>query len=614
MRERSTGEHGALVSRGSFLVGTLLLLLALMVGRYFQLMVVRHEDFSVKSVGQLERREEVPAYRGTLFDRRGRALALTRAVTSVAVDPGRVPYEDRDPLAYALADLLGVSPKKVRAQLEVESRFRWLRRQILDEEVVDRVREFGHPAVILRKELARTHPSGSVGAALVGITTADGRGITGIERSFDAALVPCPGERVVLRDGTRSCRRISPPEGTIRAKSDGEDVTLAMDLTIQSFAAEALDRGVAEWEPESAVAVVMDPRNGDVLALADRPSFDPDERRTISSGATKIRAVSDAYEVGSTMKPLLAAAALEAGVVSYHDVFDCTTSGRYRIGRSRILKDHKPLGTLPFPGVVIHSSNIGMAQMVARLGVERTYRHVRALGFGASTRSGLPAEVKGTVRPRSKWTAVWSLPSIAMGHEITVTPIQFAAAFSALVNGGILYRPRIALRAGEDEIPPRPLRQVYTPEVSTGVMVPILERVVAEGTGRKVKIPGYRVGGKTGTAQILDRRRNVLGYTSSFVGFAPAEAPRFLVFVVMVKPTRTRGTPYGGSTAGPVVREILERCLRYAEVPPAVDAPAPRVEPSRERAPDVGPPRRSSPSRRYRDIDLLQFKMRQRGG
>jgi cell division protein FtsI/penicillin-binding protein 2 len=583
-----------------------------MAGRYFQLMVVRHEELRARARTQLTTREEVRAYRGAIRDRLGRVLALTRALPSVAVDPGKVEPGERAALAAELSARLGLPLAKVREQLGKTSRFRWLRRRIHDEEVVRAVRELRHRAIIVREELSRTHPAGALAAHLVGFTDADGSGIAGVEHLYDETLAPRFGERVVMRDGTRSSRRIAAPNGTVRPGTNGEDVVLALDLTIQAFAEEALDEAVEKWRPREATAIVMDPRNGDVLALVSRPTFDPDRRRGLDPKATRIGAVANVYEVGSTMKPLIAAAALDAGIVSLNDEFDCTASGRYRIPHSsRIMQDHKPLGHLRFPGVIIHSSNIGMAQIVAGLGIEKTYNHVRALGFGERTGSGLPGESPGVVHPKRKWTEVWSLPSIAIGHELQVTPLQFAAAFSALVNGGILYRPRIAVQIGGEPVPPEPLRGVITPETSRD-LVPILVRVVDEGTGRKARVEGYAVGGKTGTARVLNKRREIIGYTSSFVGFAPAEDPRFLVFVLLSRPRRDLGvTPYGGSTAGPVAGEILARCLRYAEIPPCRRTPpvperiATRARPSRTPAPV--PPRRSKT-----DIDRLQFELRQR--
>jgi len=605
----------ALRSRGGILVGALLLLLALMSGRFFQLMVLRHDELRSRSKTQLTRTETVRYYRGTILDRQGRELALTRLVPSIAVDPGLVSVEDRGALARDLAGALELEVADVAVHLAKKTHFRWLRRQILDESVLESVRALGHPAIIFRDELCRTHPAGPMAAHLVGMTDSDGKGVAGIEQVCNEILKPCFGKRTVMRDGKTVCRRITASDGAAQPGCDGEDVVLAMDLTIQAFAEEALEKAVEKWQPESAVVVVMDPRNGDVLAMVNRPTFHPDRRKGLPKHATRMSAVADAYEVGSTIKPLMAAAALDAGVVSPHETFDCTTSGRYRIGRSRVLKDHKALGVRPFAEVIIHSSNIGMAKIMARLGIDGTYRHVRALGFGAKTGTRLPYESPGLVYPRKKWTENWSIPSVAMGHEIMVTPIQFATAFSALVNRGVLHRPRIALSVGGREVPVSRGRQVISRETAEEIMVPILVRVVDEGTGRKARVRGYRVGGKTGTARVIDKHGTVIGYTSSFVGFAPADQPRFLVFALLSRPRRDLGvTPYGGSTAGPVVGEVLARCLRYAEIAPTITTPPmpKRIDerPSRRRTTTPAPvPARGS----YSDIDRRQFEMRRRG-
>ncbi|MEN8148833.1 MAG: penicillin-binding protein 2 [Planctomycetota bacterium] len=617
----------ALKVRGGFLVGALLLLLALMAGRFFQLMVLRHDELRVRAISQLTRREEVKAYRGRILDRHGRELALTRLVPSVAVDPGGIAPSDRDGLASALAGPLGLAREKVLAELGKPCRFRWLRRRVLDDVAIRAVRAIDHPAIIIREELCRTHPAGAVGAHLVGMTNSEGAGIAGAEQSFDGTLAPKFGERVVMRDAWAG-RRIAPHDGMVREGRDGEDVVLSMDLAIQTFAEEALDRACAKWQPKAAVVVVLDPRTGDILAAASRPGFDPDERRGLTKDAIRFGVISDPYEVGSTMKPLIAAGAFDAGLVHESSVIDCTTSGAARI-RGRLLHDHKPLGRRTFAEVIVYSSNIGMARVVEHFENEAFFRHVRALGFGAPTGCGLPCEGRGVIRratrkdyatkeKRDRHDRIWGIPSIAMGHDILVTPLQFATAFAALANGGVLNRPRIALSVGGREVPAQPLRQVVSERTSRDVMVPILVRVVDEGTGRNARVPGYRVGGKTGTAVVKDRKGNVLGYTSSFAGFAPAEKPRFLVFALMSRPRRDLGvTPYGGSTAGPVVGEVLARCLRYAEIAPTVTTPPVprRIDERPSRVTTRGAPRASTPTTRRsaRDIDLLQKRLREGG-
>ncbi len=354
----------ALRVRGGILVGALLLLLALMAGRFFQLMVLRHDELRDRSTTQLTRREEVKAYRGRILDRAGRELALTRLVPSVAVDPGLVAPSDRDGLASALAGPLGLAPEEVRAELERPCNFRWLRRRVLSEDAIRAVRAIDHCAIIVRDELCRTHPAGVVGAHLVGVTKTEGTGISGAEQTYDEVLSPHFGERVVYRDGWTRSRRISAPGGMVRAERNGEDVVLAMDLTIQTFAENALDRAVAKWGPQAAVVVVLDPRNGDLLAAASRPGFHPDRREGLTKKAARFGVVSDAYEVGSTMKPLMAAAALDAGAVAESDQFDCTTSGSRRIYGARTLHDHKALGRRSFAEVIIYSSNSAISNLL----------------------------------------------------------------------------------------------------------------------------------------------------------------------------------------------------------------------------------------------------------
>ncbi len=569
---RGDDERRFLV-RAGFFTGLTVFLFAALLFRFFALMVTRHEELSGVAAGQRSTSRELWALRGTIRDRHGREVALTRAVPSVAVDPAAVAPEDREAVAAHLAKVLGLPRRFVREQLGKDARFRWLARHITDPRTAARLPELDPAFATVREELYRSYPAGRAAAQLVGFTDVDGRGLTGLELALDRLLAPRFGREALVRDGRAGLMKFARgPDGSTRPGRDGVDVVLAMDLTVQTFVEEALDRAVEEWKPASATAIVLDPRNGDVLALASRPTFDPGDYRRARPEATKCRAVTDSYEFGSTIKPLIAAAALDEVVASLGDRFDCTHDGSWRIGR-RTLHDHKPLGVLSFRDVIVKSSNIGIAQIGLRLGCERTYRLVRSLGFGRSTGSGLPGEVEGTVTAREKWTEAYTLASVSMGHELTATPLQFVAAFATLANDGVLFRPRVALRVGDREIPVRAERQVFSRAVARGAMPDLLEGVVNEGTGTKAKVPGYRVGGKTGTAQVL-KRGGVDGYVSSFVGIAPLEDPRFVVLVVLERPRRDKGTPYGGSCAAPCVGEILARCLGYAEIPPTVPAAA----------------------------------------
>jgi len=564
-------EQRAAGLRAVFLTFVLLLLFVGMTGRYFHLMIMRHGEFRRLACSQLDSTRKIRGIRGSILDRRGRELALTRTLDSVAVDPSRVAPEDRGRVAREIAEIVGVDAAFVQKQLEKDCRFRWIRRHIRDPKVVAGLRALDPYIVIIEKELGRCYPAGTAGAHLVGFSGFDGTGLAGAEITFNSTLQAQAGCKVVMRDGKAGA--VSLPEvgkvGTVLCR-DGKDVILALDLTIQAFVDEALDEACEQWEPETAVAVVLDPRNGDILAMASRPGVDPVNFAKASLAARRNRVVADSFEPGSTMKPLVAAAALDRGAVSFNERFDCTENGSWRIGR-RTIHDHKPMGVLSFADVVVHSSNIGMAQVGLKLGMDETYRHLRALGFGSKTGCGLPGEASGIVTKREKWTEVYTLPSVSMGHEISATPLQFAAAFASLANGGVLYKPRLAIKVGEHEIPPEPLRQVLRSEVVRRFMTPTLVRVVTEGTGKRARIPGYQVGGKTGTAQVLGAGGTTVGYVSSFVAFAPARDPRFLVLVLLNKPRRDKGTPYGGTVAAPAVKRILERCLGYAEVPPRDD-------------------------------------------
>jgi len=535
------------------------------VGRLFYLMVAARGPLTEVASQQITDRIQVLPKRGVISDRAGRRLAVDVEVDSVYASPKQV--RDREEVARELARLAGRDAAWYRAQLAREGSFVWLARRV-SPAVSAEIAARGWRGVGFLKESRRFYPQREFGAQVLGLAGVDNQGLAGVELSHDRDLWRDAVWFVADRDARGNDIFLAgPPAEALR---EGDELRLTLDATIQFIAQEELDRGVREAGAAGGTVVVLEPSTGDLLAVASLPFFNPNEPRSARPEAMRNRAVSDAVEPGSIVKPFLLAAALEERAVTLATPFFCE-NGRMPFAGG-VLRDVHPEQTLDAAGVVIHSSNIGAAKIALRLGADAWYRYLRAFGFGERTGIDLPGEAAGVLRPVPQWSGR-SIASLAIGQELGVTPLQAAAAFAALVNGGSLMKPRVVreLRSPEGEVirgyEPQLVRRVVSPETSRRV-VETLVRVVGEGTGAEAAVAGYTVGGKTGTAQKYDPQ--LRGYSShkflaSFLGVAPARQPRFVVLVMIDEP---RGVIYGGSVAAPVFRRVARRVLRYLNVPP----------------------------------------------
>jgi cell division protein FtsI (penicillin-binding protein 3) len=416
-------------------------------------------------------------------------------------------------------------------------------------------------------EPLRLYPNRELAAHVLGFEGVDG-GLEGIERAWDSTLAGKPGRAVIGRDGLG---REVLTERLLQAPAPGQGVMLTVDAHVQHVAEREIDAAWRRTGARAAMAVVLEPRTGDVLAMALRPTFNPNTFMDVSSrDVWRNRAVTDPFEPGSTFKAILAAAALEERVVRPDDLI-FGEQGAITIARTTI-HDWKPYGWLTFAEVLQNSSNVGAIKVGLALGAPRYYRYITAFGFGALTGAGIPGESRGLLREPDRWSAL-SLPTMAIGQEVSVTALQMVAAFGAIANGGTLMQPRLVravVDAQDQEIrrlPPVPVRQVVSPETAR-VLTRLLVRVVNAGTGRLAAIPGYEVAGKTGTAQKLDpatRRYSRAPGVLSFVGFAPADDPRFVMLVLLDEPRTER---WGSEAAAPVFATIGREVLRALEIPP----------------------------------------------
>lgn len=519
--------------------------------------------------------EVIPARPGDIVDREGRLLATTVTRYSVFVNPSRIdqPWETAEQLAAAG----GVNADDLFRRIAANRRkqFLWVKRRIGNKDR-ERILQLGLPRDVLgmRPEYQRLYPMGSLAAHVLGIRGIDGDGRGGVEQACDELLRGEAGKRILMRDA--SGRVLDVREGDGRRPRHGRTVRLTLDSVVQLQAERELDRLMAERVPQSACVVVMDPRSADVLAMASRPAYDPNDPRPEDPAAWKNLAVASMYEPGSTFKPFVVAWALQQGVITRDDVFDCE-SGSYRMGR-RILHDHHPYGELSVTDILVKSSNIGMAKIGERLGNDGLHEAAQVFGFGRRTGIGLPGEVEGMLRPVKEWTT-YSTGSIPMGQELAVTPIQIITACAALANGGRWRSPHvIAGEVDDSRATPRfdatrVVAETVSADVAEWLIQGPLVQVVERGTGREAQIEGYRVFGKTGTAQKTDPETGEISsgrYVSSFLCGAPAANPRVLVLVVVDEPSEG-GSYYGGQVAAPYAAAILKETLRLMEVTPAPD-------------------------------------------
>ncbi len=536
--------------------------LALQLGR---IQILEHDKYQRLADKQHYKRVEIPAHRGSILDRNGKILAHSIKTSSIYADPTEI--EDKVRVAEELARALGLPVARVRKALDRDKRFVWIKRQVSKREV-QAVEELDLAGVGIQQESRRSYPCGKLLSHVLGFVDIDERGLEGIELAFNRQLSGRPGYRVITRDALQ--RPIFDTENPLVSPIHGDSVILTVDIALQHILEEELDKAVEQWKPHSATAIAMNPATGEILALSNRPTFDPNLFTLSSADQRRNRAITDSYEPGSMMKPLVVCGILRRGLVSPKDVFFCN-NGVYRIGR-RTLHDVHPYGYLTVEEIVIHSSNIGMSKLAAIDGSKSLYEDLRLFGLGQPTGIGLPGEVGGTLRHYKKWTS-YSIASLAMGYEIAVTPLQMVRAFCAVANGGTLLKPRIVMAIADAKgktIKKRfgrePLHLVLNRKMAREVVTPILTRVVDEGTGRRAALEGYKVAGKTGTSKKINpggKGYGDAGYISSFIAYAPADRPRICVLVMVNEPHG--GAYYGGTVAAPVVREIIKRSLNYME-------------------------------------------------
>lgn len=528
--------------------------------RLVYLQGLRHEHYVDLAARQQQQVVDLTSPRGTIYDARGRVLAVSVPVDSAWTDPQEV--TDPEALAREVARVLPgrVRPEELTSRLvaarQAGKRFLWLERK-LDAPQAAALRTLGLDAVEFVEETKRYYPMRSLAGAVLGFVGTDDHGLAGLEQVYDEQIAGRPVERIVLRDARRGTAVT--PDLPFREAQPGRDLRLSLDAAIQHVVEGELAQAVERHEARGGSIVVLDPRTGRVLAMASQPGFDPNHFGRYAREVRRNRVVQDAYEPGSTFKMVTAAAALAENVLDPSDTLDCL-GGSIVVSRTRI-HDHKPFGLLTFREVIAKSSNVGAILAGLKVGPRALHDQTRAFGFGGATGIDLPGEHDGLLHPVERWHPVHTA-NVAFGQGVSVTPIQLATAFAAVADEGVLRRPRLAWET-PGETRGRPLTPAVARELER-----MLETVVEDGTAKAAAVPGYTVAGKTGTAQKADPRGGgyLRGrYVATFTGFVPARDP-VLVASVMIDEPRP---PFyhGGQAAAPVFGELARRILLYLGTP-----------------------------------------------
>ncbi len=526
--------------------------------RLYQLQVLEHEDFRARAEGQQQDVVVLSPPRGTIYDARGRQLAVSVEASSVAAHPSMI--EDPEAVTAALGQVINAN-EKLTAGLASKKKFVWIKRK-LDPVQASMVRELGLEGVFLLRESKRYYPLSRLAAQILGYVGTDNSGLAGLEFLYDAVVTSDPGQRTVVRDAKRGT--VLYPNLDEAAPKPGKDLRLTLDAAIQHLVERELQAAIASSGARHGIIVVMEPTTGAVLAMASHPSFDPNDFASSPRSHWRNSAVQDAFEPGSTFKMVTLAAALEANMVDPLETIDCEMGG-ITLNGVRIA-DHTPFGQLTTRQIIAQSSNVGAIKLGAAAGRERLYRTIQAFGFGRPTGIDLPSESSGILRPLDRWTQL-SPAYISFGHAISATALQLTNAFAAIANGGRLMKPYIVDSIGDGKR--------HQPQVAGWPIAPssvnqvrsMLESVVLEGTAKTAAIEGYRAAGKTGTAQkVVPGRGYAAGkYIASFIGFAPVKKPALVAAVILDEPWPRY---HGGEVAAPVFAKIARQALLYLDVPP----------------------------------------------
>ena len=582
-----------------------------LVARVYYLQVYSAGKWQEMAARQHNKKITLTPQRGAIFDRNGESLAISLEANSVYVNPVELSKlladakAERDAaknrkqipstfqetkkinhsvetVATALADVLALRYPTVLAKLKQNKKFIWLKRRINEQES-RRIKALELPGIHYIREHERWYPNGRVAGQIIGFSGTDNDGLEGLERRYNGVLAGDESYLVMQRDGGR--RSIGSGRRVIQGQL-GKDIYLTIDKQIQYIAEKELAVAVNESKSKSGSVVVLDPFSGQILAMASYPDYDPNTFNKFSPAQRRCRVVCDIYEPGSTFKMFLMAAALDSNVIKPDQMIDCG-KGAYKIG-GKVIHDHRPLGLLSVSDVLKHSSNIGCAKIAQMLGKETFHSYLHNFGFAQKTGIDFDGEGTGVLRRPQRWFEI-DLAAISFGQGVSVTSLQLAAATSAIVNGGELYRPYLVQKVTNpinnisDEQQPYYVHRVIGRDIAHQLKQMMVRVTDSDGTASRARIAGFEVGGKTGTAQKVDPVTGTYSVdkrVSSFIGFAPADEPKMVILVVLDEPGVEK--TYGGLLAAPVFARIAEQSLRYLHVPTthsrAIETPSTMVD------------------------------------
>lgn len=560
-------SQGLVRSRIVFIILFFLLWCAAIVMKQFDLQVNKRSFLMSKKIEQQKGLVKLIPRRGNIYDRCGRVLAMSVDVDSIYAVPFKI--KNIEKTASELSRKLNLGYRFVLSKLTSNKTFVWIKRKVEPAEA-RAVLQSGLEGIYTYKENKRYYPHNTLAASLIGFAGVDNDGLAGCEYQFDKILKGKPGAIITMKDARRNM--LSTGQLIKAVPTAGKDIYLTIDSVIQHYLEFEIEKASKSFNTKQAFGIIMEPGTGDILAMASYPGFDLNNYYRFSPDIHRNRAMHIAFEPGSTFKLATAAAAMESGVVSLDEKFYCGNGSI--ILANQLIKDHKPFGTLSFEDILVYSSNVGIIRIGQRLGSAGLEKKLRFYGFGSKTGVELPGENQGILRNTKEWSGR-SLGSISFGQELSVNGLQMCSFVSAIANGGYTVKPRILsvvdgtqAEKQQAEDSDKKIMSKYTAKLLTDIM----EKVVIRGTGKKAWLEEYIIAGKTGTAQKTSGQG--IGYeegkyVSSFIGFVPADRPRFLMYIVFDEP---KGLTDGGDVAAPVFKNVALNVLRYLKVPAKNDA------------------------------------------
>jgi cell division protein FtsI (penicillin-binding protein 3) len=546
-----------------YLLGGVLVVWCLAIcARLVDLQIFEYGRYEERAIHQQSRTQEVAAKRGVIYDRAGRELAMSINVDSAFAIPTEIP--DLAGTLSLVAHITKEDPRELLARCKAAKSFCWVARKA-DAETADRIRALNLRGIYFEKEPKRYYPKRELAAQVLGYVGMDDEGLSGIEREYDDKLHGKPGQMLVSVDARRKYF------GSVEKQPEpGQNIVLTIDEKIQFIAERELETAMAETKAVSGTVVVANPHTGEILALANRPTFNPNNANEITSPRLKDHAVSDVFEPGSTFKLVTISAALEEKLTRPDELFDCQM-GSIVFNGMRI-HDSKPHGLLAVSDILAESSDVGSIKIGLRLGDDRFYKYIHAFGFGQHTGIELPGETRGLSKPPSRWSKV-SIAAISMGQEIGITPLQLVGLISTMANDGVYVAPHIVAGATQPQGTPQTIAFHPTGEkriissLTAAQMRQMMQGVVLHGTGKKALLEGYSSAGKTGTAQKVDPATHAYSHTkyvATFAGFAPVNDPAIAIAVILDSAV---GLHQGGQVSAPVFKRITQQVLEYMHTP-----------------------------------------------